>query len=189
MGTGSPSNPDVGQLLHRMRSTLARLKGEVELAELDGHPFAGAVAETIEDALRLVNALQDAHLGDRAPGNASALVCVIDDDHRLAAVTVRQLIRAGWAAISEDALPAMSDPRTIFIVDYGVLIGLNEAQLAALRGTRFIVVSGTVDPDAAIRAGRLGASAFLTKPVEIGRLSGAVDAVARQDHDESGTSI
>jgi len=174
--TGSSSNADIRELLHRLRSTLARLKGELELAELDGHPFASSVLESVADCLNLLSGFQDwsTRLAQSPPTNVSTVVHVLDDDERLAEITARQLVRAGWPSEARSTVTPAVHPGTRIVIDLGLLDKLPPSQLAIVQCSPFIVVSGSLDPAASSRALGLGASAYFTKPVAVDLLVSAL---------------
>ncbi|MDQ6675171.1 MAG: hypothetical protein M3069_31295 [Chloroflexota bacterium] len=142
---------------------MARLKGEVELAELDGHPFAGAVAETIEDAFHVLEGLELRSL-------KTFTIHVIDDDPRIAAVTARRLEAMGWEAVAAAVIPSRLALGDRVLVDYGVLEAADDKTRAALRRIRFIVMSGSVQPADRQQALSWGARHYLIKPVDFGQL-------------------
>jgi hypothetical protein len=59
--TGSSPRPDVATALHRLRSTLARLKAELELVEVDGTvpPIERLLAD-LDEAFALLSAAEEA---------------------------------------------------------------------------------------------------------------------------------
>lgn len=176
VGTDSSSNTDVRELLHRLRSTLARLKGELELAELDGHPFAPNVLESVADCLNLLRGFEDQSsvLAPVHPSIGSTVIHVLDDDPRLAEITARQLVRAGWPSEAHSTITASVHLGTRIVIDLGLLEKLTPSQLNAVQTSQFIVVSGTFDLAAPKRAVALGASAYFTKPVDIDLLVSAL---------------
>jgi hypothetical protein len=60
-GTGSSPKPELAAALHRLRSTLARLKAELELAMVDGlAPPTERLLEDVREALSHLTAVEDA---------------------------------------------------------------------------------------------------------------------------------
>ena len=60
--TGSSRSPEAAAL-HRLRSTLARMKAELELAEADGtSPPVERLLEDLDEAFGLLSAAEDADL-------------------------------------------------------------------------------------------------------------------------------
>ena len=176
MDTGSPNSPDVASLLHRLRSTLARLKGQVELAGLDGHPFAPEVADSVEDCLTVLEVMRDV-----ARDSGVALVVVIDDDQALANVTMRQLEKAGWQGFAVTEYPARMPSSCLVVIDYGVLCSLSQVSIDQLRRHPFVVVTGAFEASANFRSMELGAISCLVKPVASTDLSNALRAGLGQE--------
>src|ERR1700676_3629573 len=91
---GSHSSPELAAALHRLRSTLARLKAELELAQADGAaPPVSRLLSDLEQAFALLREVERAALG-------LVTVLVVDDDARLAELTARGLRRSGYEAES-----------------------------------------------------------------------------------------
>jgi CheY-like chemotaxis protein len=166
-GTGSSPRPEVAAALHRLRSTLARLKAELELAEVDG---------TVPAVDRLLADLDEAFVFLAAVETASHLlspVLVLDDDARLAEITARGLTRLGYQADSGSALrPLRADEVLVF--DLSLWPGLDSAGRAAVRASRPIVVTGATDPASRAVAVSLGASDYIVKPIELEELAAAI---------------
>jgi CheY-like chemotaxis protein len=159
--------PELAATLHRLRSTLARMKAELELAELDGKaPPADRLQADLSEALELL-----------ADAEAAALsvvsVLVIDDDERLSELTARGLRRMGYEADSRTS-PRPLRLGEIVVVDLGLAASLDEAQSAAIKAARPIVVTGAADPGSRAMAARLDASDYLLKPVELEDLAAAI---------------
>ena len=86
--------------LHRLRSTLARLKAELELAVVDGTPpQPERLLDDVRDALAQLGAVEDA-------SRLRGAVLAVDDDARLAEITARGLRRLGFDADSSSANPS-----------------------------------------------------------------------------------
>jgi CheY-like chemotaxis protein len=165
---GSSRNPDLPAALHRLRSTLARLKAELELAETDG---------TAPPTIRLLDDVREAlaHLG--AAENASqrrGSVLVVDDDARLAEITARGLRRLGFDAGASSALRSLRAGE-VLVFDLSLLEALDAAARQDLRASRPIVVTGATDPGSRVLAARLDASDYLVKPVELEELAAAIN--------------
>jgi len=155
----------VERLLHQLRSTLARLKAEIELAE-DPHALRGAV-ETIVEAIAIVDELQ------RGAQVLGPIVLVLDDDPRLAELTARQLLRAGIdarAATDPVALRDLDSATTQVLIDLTLLRACSAAELSALSRFRPIVMSGAVSAHARLEAESYGATAFLVKPFSVAEM-------------------
>src|SRR5437899_8189135 len=84
-GIGSSPKPELAAALHRLRSTLARLKAELELAMVDGAaPPLERLVEDVREALTHLTAADDAsHLRGSGP--------VVDGGGRPADVQARVL--------------------------------------------------------------------------------------------------
>jgi CheY-like chemotaxis protein len=166
-GTGSSRPPDVATALHRLRSTLARLKAELELAEVDGTvPPIDRLLGDLEEAFALLSAAEAANQG-------RGHVLLVDDDARLAEITARGLHRLGYAAESSSTLrPLLTGEVLVF--DLGMLPGLSAADKAAVRAARPIVLTGATDPASRAVASSLDASDYLVKPVNLDDLAAAI---------------
>ncbi|HET7466348.1 MAG TPA: hypothetical protein VFL29_06760 [Candidatus Dormibacteraeota bacterium] len=165
--TGSPRKPERLAALHRLRSTLARLKAELEMAEADGtSPPVERLLEDIDEAF--------GHLSDAEESEWPAVrVLVVDDDERLGEITARGLRRLGFEADSAAVVPE-SFAGAVPVIDLGVLEGLDGELLEAVRAARPIVVTGATDRASRAMAERLAATDYLHKPVELEELSAAI---------------
>jgi CheY-like chemotaxis protein len=173
--TGSSREPDTAQLLHRLRSTLARVKAELELAEEDGS--AAPVARLLEDlgeAFGLLSEAEDA-------ASPRLKVVVIDDDTRLGEVTARGLRRLGYEADSTGSLRSLRHGGEVLVIDLSLLKELDERDLAAIRAARPLIVTGAADRASRELAERVDASDYLVKPVDLQQLAAAIDRRAQQD--------
>jgi len=165
--TGSSRKPDRPAALHRLRSTLARLKAELEMAEADA---------TVPPVERLLEDIDEAfgHLSDAEEAEHPAVhVLVVDDDERLAEITARGLRRLGFEADSASKLPS-SFGGAVPVVDLGILEGAGNDVLAAVRAARPIVVTGATDRASRAIAESLAATDYLLKPVELDDLAAAI---------------
>lgn len=168
-------------VLHRLRSTLARVQAEAELLELDG-VAVGGILEGLGEAFGYLGDAQVAASGGnedaaRVPGEDPRVV-VLDDDVRLAALTAQRLqsrgIEASWAS-SLQALPTAATTASIIVVDLGLLESAKAEELASLPWSRTIIVSGGAAHASQARARLLGAYEFLAKPVNIAELARMVN--------------
>ena len=165
--TSSSPSPELATALHRLRSTLARLKAELELAQADGTAApVERVLEDLKEALELLRAVEQAVF-------AVVSVLVVDDDSRLADLTARGLRRLGYDADSADALRDLR-PGEVVVFDLGLEAGLSEHARAALKAARPIVVTGATDRGSRALAASLDASDYLVKPVELEDLVAAI---------------
>jgi CheY-like chemotaxis protein len=165
--TGSSSKPELAAALHRLRSTLARLRAELELASSDGQsPPVERLLEDLREALGLLSQVESAAF-------SIVSVLVVDDDERLAELTARGLRRLGYEAESSGRLRALR-PREVVVFDLGLCASLDVAERAALSAARPIVVTGATDPGSRAIADDLGASDYLVKPVELETLAAAI---------------
>jgi len=161
--------PELASALHRLRSTLARAKAELELADEDGEA-SGAVLRVLGDireALGLVAAVE-------AAAFSAARVVILDDDGRLAELTARGLRRLGYEAEARSGVRVI-DPRDIVVFDLGLAKSLDEEARRALRMARPIIVTGATDPASRVIADALGAADYLVKPVELSHLAAAIE--------------
>ena len=164
---GSPRSPELAAALHRLRSTLARLKAELELAQADGAaPPVSRLVGDVAEALALLREVEGAALG-------VVTVLVVDDDQRLAELTARGLRRSGYEA---ESTGSYREPRKgeVVVFDLGLYGGLDEAARSAMRSAAPIVVTGATDPGSRALAKSLNASDYLVKPVELEDLVAAI---------------
>ena len=170
MDIGSSPNPELAAALHRLRSTLARLKAELELAESDGAGATpGRLLGDLNEALMLLQAVEQAAFG-------VVTVLVVDDDARLAELTARGLRRLGYDAESTSTLRDLR-AKEIVVLDLGLAYALDQSARTALKAARPIVVTGATDPGSRAMAAGLDASDYLVKPVELEDL---VKAISRR---------
>jgi CheY-like chemotaxis protein len=164
--TGSSRSPEAAAL-HRLRSTLARIKAELELAEADGtSPPVGRLLEDLDEAFGLLSAAEDA-------GEPVTHVVVVDDDSRLAEVTARGLRRLGFDARASASISSLR-PGEVLVLDLGLLDGLDETGLEDARATRPIIVTGATDRASRSLAARVDATDYLVKPVDLEALAAAI---------------
>ncbi len=118
--TGLSARPELAAALHRLRSSLARLKAELELAESDEAEATPArVLGDLNEALVLLQEVEQAAFG-------VVPVLVVDDDARLAELTARGLRRLGYDADSTSSLRDLR-PKEIVVLDLGLAHGLDQA--------------------------------------------------------------
>jgi DNA-binding NtrC family response regulator len=154
-------------VLHRLRSTLARMKAELELAEAEGTiPPIGRLLEDLEEAFALLSAAEDAD-------QRATQVLIVDDDSRLAEITARGLRRLGFDAHASAALRKLN-PGEVLIVDLGLIDGLEESQLEDVRAARPIIVTGAADRASRALSESVDASGYLVKPVDLEQLGAAI---------------
>jgi CheY-like chemotaxis protein len=165
--TGSSPSPELAAALHRLRSTLARLKAELELAQEDGAaPAVRRLLGDLHEALDVLREVERIALG-------LVTVLVIDDDARLAELMARGLRRLGYDSDSTDSFRG-SRRGEVVVFDLGLYPGLDEGARSALRSTRPIVVTGATDPGSRALALTLNASDYLVKPIEVEDLAAAI---------------
>jgi CheY-like chemotaxis protein len=165
--TDSSSNPELAAALHQLRSTLARLKAELELAETDGEtPPILRLLGDLREALDLLSAVEAAALD-------VVRVLVLDDDERLGELTARGLRRLGYEAESTPKLRPLRT-REILVLDLGVVESMDADGRAALQAAKPIVVTGAADSASRLLATSLEASDYLVKPVELRELVAAI---------------
>ena len=167
LATGSSSRPELAAALHRLRSTLARARAELELALADGKaPPADRLLADLTEALHFLGQVEAAAL-------SIVSVLVLDDDERLGELTARGLRRLGYDAESSGRLRALK-PGEVVVLDLGLTASLGEADHVALRSARPIVVTGSADPHSRAIADDLGATDYLVKPVDLEDLAAAI---------------
>ena len=165
--TGSSRRREVAAGLHRLRSTLARLKAELELAEVDGtSPPADRLLDGLEEAFALLTAVE-------AASHSMVPVLVLDDDVRLAEITARGLSRLGYDADSGIALRQLR-PGEVLVFDMSLLPSLDAEAREAVRAAKPIIVTGATDSGSRALASSLGASDYLVKPIELDELAAAI---------------
>ena len=165
--TDLPARAEVASALHRLRSTLARLKAELELAELDGKPPpVDRLLDDLQEALALLGALE-------AATYSAGPVLVVDDDERLGELTARGLRRLGYEAGSRNTLRPLR-PGEVVVFDLGMAASLSADDGVALKASRPIVVTGAADTASRALAASLDASEYLLKPVELEDLAAAI---------------
>jgi len=173
-GTGSSRKAELGAALHRLRSTLARLKAELELAEVGGAlPPAAVLLADLDQALGLLGLAEQAAFG-------AVPILVVDDDERLGELTARGLRRLGYQAEAARG-PRPPRPGEVVVFDLGLAAGLDSAGRAELKAARPIVVTGATDPGSRAQAARLDASDYLVKPVELEDLAAAIGRRIAED--------
>jgi CheY-like chemotaxis protein len=163
-----PSRALLADDLHRLRSTLARLRGELELLELDGQPPSRPVFEALDEVFAWLERLERLAMGPAIE------VVVADDDVRLAELTAERLRRLGFDVSTVNDLSSALDQvgtGAHLVVDYGLIAEVSGPVLERVRLSRMIVVSGAVSEAARERALSLGALAYLVKPVEMTELA------------------
>jgi CheY-like chemotaxis protein len=165
--TGSSPSPELAAALHRLRSTLARLKAELEMSLADGTaPPVEPLLGDLNDAFGHLRTAEEAAFG-------LVPVLVIDDDARLAELTARGLRRLGYDAESAVGLRDLR-PRELVVFDLGLAPGLGERDRSTLKASRPIVVTGATDPRSRAVAASLEASDYLVKPIELEDLVAAI---------------
>ena len=153
--------------MHRLRSTLARARAELELAQADGDPPpVDRLLTDLREALDLLGRVE-------AAAFQIVRVLVLDDDERLAELTARGLRRLGYDAEAASRVRELR-PREVVVLDLGLSGSLDAHQLSVLRAARPIVVTGATDPASRAVADDLGATEYLVKPVELEELAAAI---------------
>ena len=167
MATGSSPKADLTAALHRLRSTLARMKAELELSEADGTttPIDTLLGD-LDEALALLGVVE-------AASHGVARVLVVDDDARLAEITARGLRRLGFDADSSDTLRSLHKGE-VLVFDLGLFPGLDGAAKKAVHAARPIIVTGATDAAGRALAASLDASDYLVKPVDPEELAAAI---------------
>ena len=165
--TGSSRKAELAAGLHRLRSTLARLKAELELAESDSASTRSALLlRDINEALGMLGSVEQSVFG-------LAPVLVVDDDERLGELTARGLRRLGFDAEAARALRRLR-PGEVVVFDLGLEAGLNPSVRSELKAARPVVVTGATDPASRALAAGLDASDYLVKPIELENLVAAI---------------
>jgi len=166
--TGSSRSPEAAAL-HRLRSTLARIKAELELAEADGaSPPVGRLLEDLDEAFSLLS------VAEEAEDEPATQVLIVDDDQRLAQITAKGLRRLGFDARASGSLRGLKAAE-IMVLDLGVLDALDEAELEQVRAARPIIVTGAADRQSRALGNSVDASDYLVKPVDLDALRAAIN--------------
>jgi CheY-like chemotaxis protein len=166
--TGSSRSPEQAEALHRLRSTLARIKAELELAEADGTtPSIERLLEDLDEAFGLLSAAEDA-------GWPATQVLVVDDDARLAEVTAKGLRRLGFDAHASGSIRRLR-PGEVLVVDLGLLGDLDKAGLDEVRRARPIIVTGATSRASRELGERVDAYDYQLKPVDLDELRAAIN--------------
>jgi CheY-like chemotaxis protein len=164
---GSSAGPELAAALHGLRSTLARVRAELELADADGAaPPIDRLLSDLREALEMLGHVESAAFG-------LVRVVVLDDDERLGELTARGLRRLGYEAESAVTMPPLR-PRDVVVLDLGLVESLEAGQRSELKRARPIVVTGAADPTSRAIADDLDASDYLVKPVELQELAAAI---------------
>ena len=167
LATGSSPKTKLAATLHKLRSTLSRLKAELELADADGlTPPVDRLLMDLDEAFALLGAAEG--LGQRVTG-----VLVVDDDARLAEITARGLRRVGFDADSSSRMRKLSDGE-VLVFDLGVFASLDAAAKQSVRAAKPIVLTGATDAAGRALAASLGATDYLVKPVDLEDLAAAI---------------
>lgn len=165
MATGSTSGTELAAALHRLRSTLARAKAELELADSDGE-LVDRLRGDLREALEFLGQVESSAL-------KVVPVLVLDDDERLAELTARGLRRLGFDAASSVSMRDLR-PGEVVVFDLSLAVALDSSERAAIAASHPIVVTGAADPASRAIAEELGASDYLVKPVDLDGLAGAI---------------
>jgi CheY-like chemotaxis protein len=167
LGPRGKSRP--GDALHRLRSALAKLRGELELLELDGRPPGREVFVAVDEAFDWLVRIEAATVG------TSVRVVLADDDARLSELMASRLRRLGFEVEAvADLATALERIRAgdRLVVDYGLIADAPGPELERIAAEgRMVVVSGSVAEADRNRARALGAVAYLVKPVEMVELA------------------
>jgi CheY-like chemotaxis protein len=165
--TDSSRSAELAAALHRLRSTLARMKAELELAEEDGADVPSArLLEDVEEALGHLSLAEDAV-------QPAVRVLVADDDLKLGEITARGLRRRGFDADASASL-RLTMSGEVLVLDLGLLHGLDDAALDEVRAARPIIVTGGSDRASRSLGDRVDASDYLVKPVDLDELVNAI---------------
>jgi CheY-like chemotaxis protein len=168
LDTASSSRAELSAALHRLRSTLARVRSELEIADADSTaPQVSVLLDDMREALELLGNVEAAALD-------VVRVLVIDDDSRLGELTARGLRRLGYDA-EASTRPRSLRAREIVVLDLGVVASVSGEDRAVLAAARPIVVTGAVDSSSRALAAELFAADYLVKPVEIEVLAAAIN--------------
>ena len=159
---------EVDRLLHQLRSTLARLKAELEVLQGAGPAGIANPLDSAVEAIGLLTALEAAARRQENP-----IVFLVDDDHRLGAAIGELLTRSGFAMHVHTRLsdiPAHVPVGARLIVDLSVLRLARPADRSRIKCLKPIVLTGSTDPLAATEAVSYGAAECLVKPVDVALL-------------------
>lgn len=160
--------------LHRLRSLLARVKIQVEIAHEDRCPPDPGLVAAAREAVEVLARVEECALGI-APAH-SRRVLVLEDDPLAGDLLARRLRRCGLQA-APGALPLPEVPAdAVLIVDLSAMDRADARSREAVARSRPIVLTGAVGPSALARARALGARACLTKPAHMDQILDALRA-------------
>lgn len=165
--TSSSSSPELAAALHRLRSALARMRAELQVAQVDG--ASAPVDRLLADLSEALDLMGDVE----AAAFSLVRVLVLDDDERLGELTARGLRRMGYEAEFAAAMRPLR-AREVVVLDLSLAGGADRETRSALRNARPIVVTGAADPGSRALAAELDASDYLIKPVELEELAAAI---------------
>lgn len=164
-----PERTAAGRSLHRLRSALARVRGELDLLDLDGVPVSDAL-DAVDDAVEALGQAEEAVSDDVSAAPAEVQVVLLEDEPRLAELTARRLRRAGLqVSIASTLAQALQLAATgaVLVADLSALeLHISDELAPKVRETRPIIVSGGAGSAAKRAAERFGAHAFFLKPVD-----------------------
>ena len=155
--------------VHRLRSTLMRLRLELESCDGLSYEDETRMLRTVDELVSLVG-------DDTADAAARPTVVVVDDDQELAELTARALTRFGYRAHSgsevRDAQAIAGE--IILVLDLSVLAGSTQSDIAWVRAHRPILMTGASSTRAAEIAKEVDARSVLTKPIASAALAAAL---------------
>jgi len=167
LATGSSPKTELAATLHRLRSTLSRLKAELELAEADGlTPPVDRLLRDLDEAFALLGAAEGV-------SQRVTRVLVLDDDVRLAEITARGLRRMGFDADSSSRTRELRDGE-VLVFDLGLFGSLDVVAKKSVRAAKPIVLTGATDAAGRALAASLDATDYLVKPVDLEDLAAAI---------------
>ncbi|MGH7902641.1 MAG: hypothetical protein ACREPA_00745 [Candidatus Dormibacteraceae bacterium] len=172
--------------LHRLRSVLARIQNQIELAEEDGVGPGPSIAAGVKEALALLGSVEEIALGLETvapsgdhpdwevPGEGAGRVLVIEDDPIGLRLLVGGLRRRGLPAEATRLPLAGLSRGDVLLLDLSAVEPADLASVATIRRQRPILLTGAVGPAARARADQLGANECLTKPATIDDIAAAI---------------
>jgi CheY-like chemotaxis protein len=171
---------DTERIVHRMRSTIARLKLEVEL--LGQGPEADETRRRLRsDIAAMEGILERVAAGRPSPPRRSRTVVIVDDDERFAELVRRRLAGLGFVDVrTATAAAAVRDlwkADAVLVADLSLILDAEPGLRSWLLGLRPVVLTGASQAVAEEAVGGYS-SAVVSKLASFDELLRAIDSVS-----------